>query len=181
MSYCKRTHHSLSKADIITRPQGTLNHKALHRRIIQTKRQVPSGLTVSSSNPPPSFEGQSAQYRRKASFPSPACRKELPKHTLNISSAVIHPSLDCRKNLQLKMQPKVIFSRRFTRPKTEMIDYSARSSLPFGVQSPSFSDYSRQRPFTAAPKIRDSVNRLRTIHVELPIQEKRERGASQFD
>ena len=41
VSYCKRTHRSLSNADITTRPQASLNPKALHRRLRQTKKQGP--------------------------------------------------------------------------------------------------------------------------------------------
>lgn len=54
VSYCKRTHRSLSNADITTRPQASLNPKALHRRLRQTKKQGPSCITVSSKPPPSS-------------------------------------------------------------------------------------------------------------------------------
>jgi hypothetical protein len=37
--------------------------------------------------------------------------------------------------------------------------------MPSGVQSSSLPEYPRQRPYTAAPMLRDSINRLRTIHV----------------
>mgnify|MGYP001014190833 CR=1 FL=1 len=164
MSYCRRTHRSLSNADITSHPQPVLNLKALHRRLKQKKKQAPSAITVSSKPLPSSIE-QGATLPRRVSFSSPSCRKTLPKQTLSISSAVLHPSEDSKKNLYLKMQPKVLFLKRFARPKTEMVDYSARSSLPYAVQSPAISEYQRQRPYTAAPEMRDSINRLRTIHV----------------